>query len=142
MEERERIAQWNEKEDLIDEVKALFGVEPQGFRQTLMALVHPEIIQHAIKYFKSLDDAHVCIKYEAPWNCARAAQANYESLAPDWAGEGTVVISGDWCQPCRRRAMGEEASDKLLFSNEHRTDAITENWLEESEPEEPADPED
>lgn len=106
MDERERINRWNEKEDLIDEVKALFGLEPQGLRRAIMVLTHPDLIEYTLKYFKSFDDAHICIRYEAPWNCAQAAHANYESIAPPWIGSAkTVVIGGDWCTPCRKHAL-------------------------------------
>lgn len=109
MEERERIQRWNDKEDLIDEVRAVLGVEPHGLRRAIAMLSHPEIIQHTIRYFSELDDSHICIKYEEPWNCAKVSEVNYESVTPHWiASEQTVVIGGDWCQPCRDRALNKQ----------------------------------
>lgn len=109
MEERERIQRWNDKEDLIDEVRAVFGVEPGGLRRAIAMLSHPEVVQHTIEYFNALDDRHVCVKYEFPWNCATVAEANYDSVTPHWiASERTVVIGGDWCQPCRDRALNKK----------------------------------
>lgn len=106
MDERERIERWNAKEDLIDEIKAVFGLEPGGVRKTLAILAHPDIIEHAIKYFRELDDGHVCVKYEHPYNCMNVQEASYESLTPHWIGsDRTIVVKGDWCDPCREQAL-------------------------------------
>jgi hypothetical protein len=107
--ERERIERWHAKEDLIDEITAVFGLEQVGMRRALAILTHPSVVQHAIEFFKGLDDSHVCIKYEEPWNCASVAEMNYDSVKPHWlASEQTVVIGGDWCQPCREHALNKK----------------------------------
>lgn len=130
MSERDRIIRLNEKEDLIDEVKQIVGVEPPGFRQALAILAHPEIIQYSLAYFKSHDKDHVCTRFESPWDCARESESNYKSIIYGWiASPSTRVIPGDWCQPCRRKALGEEPSDEPLYSEGQRLD-LSETWLD------------
>lgn len=106
MEERERIRRWNDKEDLLDEIKATFGVEPPGIRQALAILTHPEIIEHAMSYLKTHDNKHVCTKYESPMTCDQEDDFRYESATRTWLNsDSTVVIPGHWCEPCRQQAL-------------------------------------
>lgn len=142
MSERDRIIRWNEKEDLVDEVKHAVGVEPPGLRKVLAVLAHPEVIKYTLEYFKAHDTTHVCTRFEAPWDCARDSESNYKSIADGWAAwdcarstswvasPSTRIIPGDWCQPCRRKALGEEPTDELLYTNNQPVH-LTETWLDE-----------
>lgn len=110
MEERERIRRWNDKEDLIDEVRAALGKEPIGLRQALAVLSHPEILEHTIKYFTSLDDnKHVCVKHAPPWDCAKETESRYDDSDYWWLNSPhTKVIPGHWCNPCRQQALNNQ----------------------------------
>ena len=106
MHDRERIKRWTEKEDLIDEVKAAFGIEPPGLRQILAALAHPDVVEHTQAYFRALDKKHLCEHYDEPWSCAREAEAKYETIKYGWLGAGAGVgFDESWCEPCRQRVL-------------------------------------
>lgn len=107
MDERERIKIWNDREDLIDEVKATFGAEPANLRRVLAALSHPEVLQFTKQFFESLGDTHTCLHYDAPWNCATVTESNYESMIVEAGGPGSTTIFDQWCVPCRDRAMNK-----------------------------------
>lgn len=107
--ERERIKRWEEKEDLIDEIKSVLGHEPQGMRQFLALMTHPDLVDHVASYFKLLSNQagkHACQLYEAPWDCAREAEAKYETIKYGWLGAGSGVgFDESWCEPCRQRVL-------------------------------------
>lgn len=107
--ERERIKRWEEKEDFIDEIKAVLGHEPQGLRQFLGILSHPDLIEHTVDFFKTVDGQagkHSCELYEFPWSCAREAEAKYETIKYGWLGAGSGVgFDESWCEPCRQRVL-------------------------------------
>lgn len=109
MNDRERFNRWNEKEDLIDRAKSIMGTEPMGIRQLLSLLAHPDMIEHTIKFFNSLDEKHRCEIYDYPWSCAREAEAKYENLNFGWLGAGEGVGFDDsWCESCRRRVLDND----------------------------------
>lgn len=108
MDERERIQRWNEREDLIDEVRATFGTEPANLRKVLMALAHPDVLEQTRRYFEGLGDSHTCLNYDAPWNCASVTESNYEALVVPWSGPGTNTLFDNWCDPCRARALNKK----------------------------------
>lgn len=110
MDERERIQRWNEREDLIDEVKATFGSEPGDLRRVLTALAHPDVIEYTRRYFVNLGNTHTCLHYEAPWNCASVTESNYDALVVAWQGPGTNTIFDEWCEPCHGRALNKKPS--------------------------------
>lgn len=92
MNERERIKRWEEKEDFVDEIKAVLGHEPQGLRQFLGILSHPDLIEHTVDFFKTVSGQsgkHSCELFEFPWSCAREAEAcplrwmNDEETSPE-----------------------------------------------------------
>ena len=112
MTDRDRINRWNEKEDFIEEVKAVLGVEPPAIRQLLVALSHPALLEHTIKYFRSLDSTHDCKIYSPPWSCALEAEAKYENLKFGWLGS-PVGFDDHWCEPCRVRLLGESARNHV-----------------------------
>lgn len=106
MERFERLTRWNAREDLIDEVRAHRGVEPGGIRHILDLLAHPDIIQETIKYFQGLDKSQQCLLYDAPWNCAREAEAKYENIRYGWTGgAGGIGFDASWCDPCRDKVL-------------------------------------
>lgn len=97
-----------DKEDLVDRVTELMGAEPLGIRPMLRALAHPQIVQHAVRYFQSLDESTKCLKYEPPWNCAREAEAKYENIKYGWfGGANGIGFDESWCENCRRKVVGD-----------------------------------
>lgn len=107
MERFERLSRFHAREDLIDELASVRGVEPSNIRRILAMLGHPDMIKHTIKYFRDLDGAQECENYEGPWNCAREAEAHYENIQYGWTGgAGGIGFDESWCQPCRDRVMG------------------------------------
>jgi len=106
MERFERLNRFNAREDLIDEVRMTRGIEPPGIRLVLEALAHPELIAETIKYFQGLDKSQMCLLYDAPWNCAREAEAKYENIKYGWTGgAGGIGFDESWCEPCRDRVL-------------------------------------
>lgn len=109
MNERERIKRWEEKEDFVDEIKAVLGHEPQGLRQFLGILSHPDLIEHTVSFFKTVSGQsgkHSCELFEFPWSCAREAEAKYETIKYGWLGAGAGVgFDESWCEPCRQRVL-------------------------------------
>lgn len=104
---RERNDRWNEKEDLIDRIKSIAGIEPPGIRQLLIILAHPDMVQHTIRFFNTRDVKNRCQLYDYPWSCAREAEAKYETIKFGWLGAGAGVgFDESWCQPCRDRVLG------------------------------------
>ena len=105
MEERERIKRMEEKEDLIDEIKATIGREPQGLRQILGLLSHPDVLETALIFLKGLDRKHACLIYPSPWNCARESEAKYETVKWGWGvvGYNDAEVHDSWCVPCQHR---------------------------------------
>jgi hypothetical protein len=106
MDRFERLSRFNAREDLIDELTTFRGVEPSNIRRILSMLSHPDMIKITIKYFQDLDGAQTCEKYEAPWNCAREAEAHYENIQYGWSAGVGIGFDGSWCTPCRDRVMG------------------------------------
>lgn len=104
--EDQRILQ--DKEDLIDRIRELAGIEPLGIRPMLRVLAHPEMISQTISYFQSLDVTTKCLNYEAPWSCAKEAEARYENIKYGWLG-GTNGVGFDesWCENCRKKVLGD-----------------------------------
>lgn len=108
MTRRDDINRREDKEELIDYIKEVVGYEPPGIRALLRVLAHPHVIEHTNKYFGPLDSRTMCTKYEAPWNCAREAEANYENIRFGWLGaqNGIGFDSATWCEACMRKVMG------------------------------------
>lgn len=109
MNERERIKRWEDKEDFVDEIKAIHGHEPPGLRQFLGLLSHPDLIEQTVKFFELVEGQsgkHACQLYEYPWDCAREAEAKYETIKYGWLGAGVGVgFDEAWCEPCRKRVL-------------------------------------
>lgn len=109
MHERQRIKRLEEKEDFIDEVKAVHGCEPQGLRQILGLLSHPDMIGNTVQFFEAIEGLagkNSCKHYEFPWDCAREAEAKYETIKYGWVGAGVGVgFDESWCEPCRKRVL-------------------------------------
>lgn len=102
----ERLNRWNAREDLIDAITSTRGVEPPGVRQTLDALIHPDVIEEAIKYLQGLNVKQTCLLYDQPWNCAREAEAKYMNIRFGWTGgAGGIGFDESWCEPCRERVL-------------------------------------
>lgn len=106
MDRFERLNRWHEKEDLIDAIKEIRPIEPANIRLILDLLAHPDVIQHTIRYFQELDTAQKCLNYEHPWNCAREAEARYQTIQYGWiSGAGALGYDDSWCEPCRDRLL-------------------------------------
>lgn len=95
-----------DKEDLIDRITELVGGEPAGIRPMLRALAHPQLVQHTVRYFQSMDESSKCLKYEPPWTCAREAEARYENVQYGWlGGVNGVGFDDSWCENCRKKVL-------------------------------------
>jgi hypothetical protein len=114
-EESKAIVTWQDdhnlltqKEELIEGIKELVGHEPLGVRVLLRVLAHPDLVQHTRRYFDELDQSTKCRIYEAPWCCAREAEAKYENIKYGWTGAvGGISFDEFWCEPCRRKVLGD-----------------------------------
>lgn len=99
----------DEKEELLDRLQELTGAPVPNVRYLLRVLSHPDVIKYTRHYFDSLDESTRCQKYEAPWSCAREAEARYENIKYGWLGAGNGVgYSEWWCEPCRAKVMNSE----------------------------------
>lgn len=106
MSRRDRADHIEQKEDLIDRMKEIVGYEPPDVRPLIRLLAHPDMIEYTTAYFNSFDKESMCLNYEAPWNCAREAEALYENIKFGWlGGAGGIGYSDAWCEPCRKRVM-------------------------------------
>lgn len=105
---QEDVSLLQQKDELIDGVKELVGHEPPGIRVLLRVLAHPDLVQHTRRYFEAHDRSTKCLTYEAPWSCAREAEANYENIKYGWlGGAGGIGFDESWCEPCRRKVLGD-----------------------------------
>ena len=96
-----------EKEKLVEKITEVAGYEPPGVRVLLRVLAHPAIIEDTIRYFEELDPNSRCLNYEAPWNCAKEAEAKYENIKYGWLGAGHGIGYDEWwCENCRKKVMG------------------------------------
>jgi hypothetical protein len=95
----------DEKEDLIDAMSSILGLTPQNTRLILNVLVHPDIIEETKAYIRANDFASLCEKFQAPWDCAKEAEAKFENQKHGWLGAGTSMEFDWWCEPCRKRVM-------------------------------------
>lgn len=94
-------------DELIEAVTEFTGSEPVGLRRYLRLLSHPDVITKTKAYFDSVDFAHMCTKYQAPWNCAREAEATYQNIKYGWTGgAGGIGVNDDWCENCRAKVFG------------------------------------
>lgn len=108
MSERDRLSRANAKEDLLDAIRTAFGTEPANVRVVINALSHPEVIDETISYFRGIDKKHMCEIYSYPWNCAREAEAHFETIRGASLGAGLAGAYDElWCKPCRQRATEE-----------------------------------
>ena len=88
MSERDRLSRANAKEDLLDAIRTAFGTEPANFR--------------------GIDKKHMCEIYSYPWNCAKEAEAHFETIRGASLGAGLAGAYDElWCKPCRQRATEE-----------------------------------
>lgn len=104
----DREMRWHEKEDFIDEFKALYGFEPVALRHILTALTHPNLIDHTRKFLASYGSKkeNRCLLYSDPWSCVREAEARYETIKFGWLGAASGVgFDESWCDNCRARVM-------------------------------------
>lgn len=96
----------DEKLDLITTIQEVLGRTPQGTVELLNVLVRPEVIEVTKRYVAAY---HRCERFKAPLNCARNAEHEYENLKYGWlGGVSTIGYDESWCEPCRKRAMGDE----------------------------------
>lgn len=112
MEHRARIRRLEDKEDLIDAVKAVVGREPTGIRQVLNLLAQPDILDYTIGYFDGAKSmGHVCRIFAEPWNCILEDEAKNETIrGVAWADEDPslgVLLHEEWCDPCRNKVLGD-----------------------------------
>ena len=95
-----------EKEEVIAKVKEALGYEPTNLLGILKALSHPQVIQDTLRYLNLVDVENRCQKYEAPWNCAREAEAKYENIKYGWLGAGYGIGFAEWwCDPCKSKVL-------------------------------------
>lgn len=98
-----------QRENLISSVKELVGYEPAGLRVLLRVLSHPDVVQDVSKYFSGLDTSLTCLKYEAPWSCAKEAEASYQNIKYGWLGGANGIgFDESWCPSCRQKVLGDE----------------------------------
>lgn len=97
----------DEKEALIQQMGRVVGYVPLGTRDLLNVLIHPDLIEFTKRYIESKDDASRCLAFDAPWNCAREAEARYENIKFGWLAGNGVGFSEWWCENCRKKVMGE-----------------------------------
>lgn len=96
-----------EKDELLDQIAEITGRTLPSVAFFLKVLTHPEVIEYTKRYISSLDLENRCQNYEAPWSCAREAEARYENIRYGWLGGGSGVgYSEWWCEPCRKKVMG------------------------------------
>lgn len=109
MERRTRIRRLEDKEDLIDAIKAVVGREPAGIRQVLNLLAQPELLDMTIGYFDAAKSSgHVCRIFAEPWDCEMEDESKNETvrrfmISPDGIGD---ALREEWCQPCREKVWG------------------------------------
>lgn len=95
------------REELIDLISSAVGYEPPGIRVLIRTISHPDIIGEIRRYLDLVDVASRCVKYEAPWSCAREAEARYENIKYGWyGGAGGIGFDESWCPNCRRKVIG------------------------------------
>lgn len=95
----------DEKEELISQLEEVLGGVPHNTRLILNGLSHPGVIEFTKRYIKSRDVANLCQKFEAPWDCAKEAEARFENIKYGWLGAGNSIEFDWWCTPCRNRVM-------------------------------------
>lgn len=72
----------------------------------LHLLSHPEVIELLKLWITTVDEKGRCLKYEAPWNCAKEAEAYYENVQYGWLGGASGVgYNEHWCENCRKKIM-------------------------------------
>jgi hypothetical protein len=98
----------NAKEELLDHIQMVTGGLPSNARYILKVLAHPDLIEHTRRYFSEMDDEARCQNYEAPWSCAREAEALYKNIKYGWLGGASGIgFDESWCEPCRRKVLDE-----------------------------------
>lgn len=100
----------DEKEELLEEIQATLGFLPGNTGYLLHVLTLPEVIDSTKRYVKAMDKASRCLNYQAPWNCAREAEARYENIKHGWLGAPSgsgVGLAEWWCENCRKKVMEE-----------------------------------
>lgn len=122
-----------EKEELIDEMQAAFPRIPQSTREVLSMIVDPKVIEHTKRYIESMDANSKCLMYEAPWSCAKEAEARYENIRYGWLAAGNGVgYSEWWCENCRRKIISGSSSDSEAREEElENEEAINELYLKD-----------
>ena len=113
MDQRARIRRLEDKEDLIDAIKAVTGKEPPGIRHILNLLAQPDIIDMTVGYFDGAKGSgHTCQIFSEPWDCIMQDEAMNETIrSNEWLEDGTPIgtlLHEEWCDPCRQRVLGGE----------------------------------
>lgn len=98
-----------EKEELIAKLQEHHGCVPISTRYLLDVLTRPDLIEYTKRYIRAMDKESECQNYQAPWNCARQAEAYYENIKYGWLGAGAnangIGLAEWWCENCRRKVM-------------------------------------
>lgn len=105
---RARIRRLEEKEDLIDKIKEISGVEPPGVRHLLNLLAQPDVLDMTIGFFDGAKSMkHTCQIFADPWDCILEDEAKNDTIRGiGWMEDVPLeALREEWCEPCRKKAL-------------------------------------
>lgn len=98
----------DEKEELLDAIRSVFGFVPPGTRMVLRCLTHRHVVGFAQAYLHKYGRCGRCANYPPGWSCAQESASNAELYVDPVMGlpfNADISLDERWCENCHYRIL-------------------------------------